>query len=190
MFFFRKNDILEDRNEGESMSVDLAHLMSSVAKIALRTARRNKENEKQQTKQKNFEYAGAINEQMLSEMGQAIQTAEDVFGFKQTVSPKENIKQLEKIVSEIMETKEMPTVYDQDIEMVAIDLGIYFGHLIHLCYDWSWLMLGDSEQDSLLYIVSPSGHYHLEPISYLLDVFTQRREKHIVQVFERLGKLK
>lgn len=124
------------------MSMDLAHLMSSVAKMALRTSRRMKENEKekeQTRQQKQFEYAGAVNDDMLSEMAQAVQTVEEVFAFDKNVNPKRKVAQLEKVVCDMIETQEIPSVYDEDIEMVAIDLGIYFGYLLHSCYDWQWL---------------------------------------------------
>ena len=129
--------------------------------------------EKKEKGSKNFfEYIGELPQDIKSEVERMIIETPKIFNINGK-DGKEIATEINDIVDNILETHTFPKEYS-NIDYVAVALGIFWGNAVCNYYNWSWKMLGDTAQTSLVSIVSPEENYSIQPMNYMQRILTNK----------------
>ena len=119
-----------------------------------------------------FDYMGELPQDIKLAIEKEIASTPKIFNIKGK-NGKEIATEINDIVDKILETHTFPKGYS-NIDDVAVALGIFWGYAVCNYYKWSWKMLGDSAQASLVSIVSPEENYSIQPMNYMQRILTYK----------------
>ena len=116
-----------------------------------------------------FAYVGELPETTLKEINDTIMLVPQIYNIKST-DGKGIATEIYEIINNILLTDKLPEGCS-DIIDVALDLAVYYAYAICIYYNWSWKILGiTNENDSFLSIVSPNKYYSIQPLSYMSKI--------------------
>ena len=109
-----------------------------------------------------FPYIDNLDEDVNKQVLEAAQSAIRMFNIPQTQDGRELAASINKVVDEILRTGEFPKeYYDNDITLVAVELGCLYGYALMMGYGWQWRKIGKSP-DELVFsfaVVSPDDNW-------------------------------
>lgn len=95
-----------------------------------------------------YGYVEEVSDETYQQLLSAARSAINVFGIPQTNDGRELAGHINRIVESILETGEYPKeYYENDITLVAVELGCLYGFALSMGYDWRWRMVGNSPDD-------------------------------------------
>jgi len=130
--------------------------------------------EKKETIDRNyFKYIAPLHDDVMIEIENTINRAKSIWVFRDDESGKEIAIKLNSIVDEILESKKLPPECE-DLDDVAVLLGVMFGYAVCKGYGWEWMQLGDNEEDGFFSIVSPEKNFSNAPMPYLRRILVEQ----------------
>lgn len=109
--------------------------------------------------QNNFQYIDTIPTDIMDEIQRLIKVSYEFLELPETTIPLEKVKAIYEFVEQCI---------GLDLsDKIIITLGCFWADAVIEQYGWSWKYLGDTEDDMLIYIVSPKGYYSCNPISFI-----------------------
>lgn len=119
-----------------------------------------------------FSYAVPLSADMRAEVERVVDGASRYFGIEQR-EPEAIVTQLNKIVGALLGGKPYPSAYSH-VKNAAIALGAQYGLAYEQARGWKWMLVGNSEEDAEVCMVSPKENYCIFPLSYMLKMLEGR----------------
>lgn len=123
------------------------------------------------SKKSYFNYVGEVPDQVLGAIISTVEDAARRFEITELSDGKGVATRVYEIAEQVIVSQELPAGYE-DIQDVAIALGVLYGHALCVGQGWSWKSLGDNETSAICYVISPKGHFSHAPLPYLMRILT------------------
>lgn len=118
-----------------------------------------------------FSYVGELDFDVKQEIEQTGKTAIEIFKISNPENGRTIAKEVYNIVENILSTDTFPDEYE-DIDDVAVALGVLFGQALCIGYGWSWQEFGDSKEEAAYGVVSPQQNFCNAPINFLFRILS------------------
>lgn len=130
-----------------------------------------------------FNYVGEVPDKILEAIISTVEESAKRFGILDLTDGKSIVTKVYEITEEILKTGVLPSGYEE-MEDVAVALGVLYGHALCTGQGWSWKSLGDSAETATSYVVSPKGNFSHAPMSCLMRILSGQNDNNMLFLYD------